>query len=401
MNHKFFSLLDTSAIVKLWFYPMLLFFTISSCQPTPVENNNSIHINVKLDSLDIQGYIYLFQMTPENLFLLDSAIVNEDKMTNFSFQPTQANDIYVIRFSPNQAITLVLDSCSQIELIIKKQPINANYKVIGSADSELMRQINAIINTHSNNFEEYYSAYRSAPKESDIKILRKQTDSLLRLNQINLYNELTKIISKNPSSLASLVGLYSKFGNERILNVELDFNLFKLVSDSLEQSKPYNLHAIALRNSIDIFIENKELIVKKEELLDIGHIFPDVSLLSLDNNVIRIRDNKANYKIIYLWKSNYSKFWEINPKLNSIYKQYKSQGLEVFAISFEEDKLAWANYCKMEKFNWINLIADPRQASIINPNDVYPRIFLLDKDCKIIGKDIDVEQVEQLILDKQ
>ena len=76
MNHKFFSPLDTSAIVKLWFYPMLLFFTISSCQPTPVENNNSIHINVKLDSLDIQGYIYLFQMTPENLFLLDSAIVN-------------------------------------------------------------------------------------------------------------------------------------------------------------------------------------------------------------------------------------------------------------------------------------------------------------------------------------
>lgn len=361
-----------------------------------IEGNN-ITINVNMEGLEFSGIIYLERMNTTRTIIIDSIMAGDISGFSFNINPKQANDIYILRFSHKQAITLVLSENDKINIIIKEQPVNTRYTISGSIDSEIMFNINRVINNHTEKYDKIYGDYRNAAAEENIDVIRATTDSLLRLNQISIYTELKQIIQSHPTSLSSLIGLYSKFGSHRILDLELDYTLFKLVSDSLSAKYPNNIHSIALQKTIKNFKIKNELIENTELLLDKGNVFPDLSLISLDNTIYNIKDNQSKVKLIYIWKSKYKKFWDTNPILISLYKSYSRKDFDVIAISFEKDKLAWSNYCSMGRFEWVNLLASPDDEATINPYGIYPRIYVLDSDFKIIAKDPDVNELESII----
>ena len=359
--------------------------------------DNFISININMEGLEFSGIVYLERMNTTRTIVIDSVLAGNISSINFNINPKQANDIYILRFSHMQAITLILTENDTVNITIKEHPINTNYTISGSFDSEIMFNINSVINNHTEKYDEIYGEYRDAAGDENIERIRATTDSLLRLNQLSIYTELKQIIQSNPTSLSSLIGLYSKFGSHRILDLELDYTLFKLVSDSLSAKYPNNIHSIALQKTIKNFKSKKELIENTELLLDKGNVFPDLSLISLDNTIYNIKDNQSKIKLIYIWKAKYKKFWETNPILISLYNSYSREDFDVIAISFEKDKLAWSNYCSMGRFKWVNLLASPDDEATINPYGIYPRIYILDSDFKIIAKDPDINELESII----
>lgn len=368
---------------------------IAACNNKEVNNKEFININVKL-STNIKSYLYLLRIEPKSSVVMDSILVNSESV-HFRIKAYQSPDIYLIRISNNQSLMLSAKTGDNIDIEINTNTIPLQYNIKNSFDSELIKKNNMLVNSAVKNFDSVYAVYRESKNVENLNVVRAKTDSSLKAIQEHLYYNLRKNIETHPSSLSSIIGLYSRFANSYIFNLELDSSLFYLISDSCINEYPNNSHTIALNNSV---VESKEILHNrqiKERLLDKGNIFKDICMLCLDESKYCIYNNAAKYKIIYIWRSQDKAFWDDNPKLKKLYNSYNRQTLDIIGISAEKDKLSWLNYCTMEGLNWINLIAEPSQIEDINPTGIFPRIYLLNKDFIILAKDPDLKEIENVI----
>jgi hypothetical protein len=378
---------------------MLILVTlfVVACNPNQKKAANTSTLEISFDSDFFNGKVHLAQLTPQSVHNIDSALVSNGQTIHFDIPLSQSPDIYLIRFSNNQSITLVLSKGETVKVQIHKSPFDLNYSVEGSEDSRIMRSINQLIINHFDLFESLYEQFRTASPKLNQDSLRQQTDTLLRQNQLQLYHSLKDSIEQYPGSLSAVIGLYGRFGKSLILDIELDYPLFLKVADSLSENYPQNTHAIALMQSVSVIKNKKKIIQERENLLSRGQLFPPIQLRSLQQKLFSLSESQSQIKIIYLWKAHTKKFWDTNPLLIELNQKYSRKQLQIIGISFETDKLEWANYCEIERMNWINLIADAETETLLNPMAIYPRIFILDSNNIILAKDLDINTLKSFL----
>lgn len=384
------SLLFKTSVLQL-----LIAVLLASCNNIKPDNTDDITVNIELNN-SFSAYLYLLRIEPNKSKIIDSVLI-DNKTINFNIKPYQSPDLYLIRLSPKQSLMFVAERGQNINLTIDPNTIPLEYNIQNSLASILIKENNALINSSALAFDSIYLNYRKTKSAVDNQYLRQKTDSCLKAIQENLYINLKRNIENHPAELSSIVALYSRFTNSFIFNIELDSSLFYQVSDSCNYLFPENSHCISLKKSVDNAKNKIKNIEIKEQLLDKGNVFKDICLTKLDETNYCIYSNTAKYKIIYLWRSKDKAFWDINPKLRDLYSNYSRQELDIIGISAETDKLSWRNYCAMEKLNWTNLIAEPPQLELINPRGTYPKIYLLDKDFKIIAKNPNIDNIHNII----
>ena len=122
-----------------------------------------------------------------------------------------------------------------------------------------------------------------------------------------------------------------------------------------------------------------------------------------------LQDSTGNYQALYSVNSPYTVlfFWDpdcghckkATPKVKAYYDKVKTKGVQIFAVCTEVEMEKWKNFIKEYKLDWIN-VADPKlQNNFRIEFDIKttPQIFILDKDKKIIAKDVLVEEVEDYL----
>ena len=129
----------------------------------------------------------------------------------------------------------------------------------------------------------------------------------------------------------------------------------------------------------------------------------------------------AKYTILYFWDSGCGHCKKATPKLKKYYEENaKSIGLEVFAVGTELELKEWKGFIKEHKLPWMNISDTPEinknawnyinkgltTLESLNFRDIYdiystPVVLVLDKDKKILGKRIGVEQIEEFISDME
>ncbi len=153
-------------------------------------------------------------------------------------------------------------------------------------------------------------------------------------------------------------------------------------------------------------------------------ILPD----STETNWISTYDIDADYTVLYFWDPNCGHCKKITPKLQTLYdKKFKPRNVEVYAIgkATGEEFGKWKKFIVDNKLTFYNVGVTPKvyKAATDTTNnqrdltkllrehttlqslnyadtwDVYstPRIFILDKDKKIIYKQVSIGQLEEII----
>jgi len=373
-------------------------FLLASCNDNSESNSDAVVINGYFTKS--QGeLIYLMELGAHSLDVIDSAIIGADGKFKFKFVPNESPELVVIRSEHfNQAITLLVKLGEEIEVEADLPSLNESYEVHNSVGSEKVHELTEIINKRMALAGGYYNQYRDNPDSLDAAILRARIDSLLKLNQVAVYNEVREFIEENPASLSSLLALYSKFGRNTILEYKYDSDLFIMVSDSLTRKYPNNSHSLKLQQKVLNFKNADQLKLEREEALSVRKRFPEIILNDIDGKVKQLSECKAKVCIVTVWVSTNKQSWDMNARLKDIYKKYHKKGMDVFAISFDTDKLAWANYCHMDRLIWTNVIGYPREKQMLNADDKMPRVFVLDADKKIIAKDPSMDQLDNLLM---
>lgn len=148
-------------------------------------------------------------------------------------------------------------------------------------------------------------------------------------------------------------------------------------------------------------------------------ILPDTT----DKNWKDFYSLKSDYTILYFWDPECGHCKKTTPKLQELYeKKLKARNVEVFAVgkATGDDFEKWKKFIKDNNLTFINVgltkslfeYAKDNAAELIrkkittleslNYHDTYdlyatPRIFLLDKDKKIIAKQLTISQLEDIL----
>lgn len=118
----------------------------------------------------------------------------------------------------------------------------------------------------------------------------------------------------------------------------------------------------------------------------------------------------ANYTVLVFWDPTCGHCKQEIPKIDSIYQaSWKQHNLTIYAVLTENVKPEWVNYVKEHQLNdWIHVYQTKemeaaevaaQKASFRQLYDVTitPKLYLLDKDKRIIAKGLDWKQMNDLL----
>jgi Peroxiredoxin len=270
-------------------------------------------------------------------------------------------------------------------------------------------------------------------KNKDIKVLKRgETDSsTITISEINIVNPTEEIIAYQKGqdvitssaliSLGSMVMLMEAqekgHSLDSIIKVkeELTQNLNKTITDYIDSSKnciattffikDYILREKSLNETKDFFNQLTEYVknsaegkalykeIEKIEKVNIGGTPDNFSLPTPDGNEISLESFRGNYLIIDFWASWCAPCLAEAPNLKKIYDKWGGKGLEILGISLdkEKDREKWINAISKNNLNWPQVSSlngwDCPIAKRFNITAI-PRMYILDKEGKIINQDI-------------
>lgn len=141
------------------------------------------------------------------------------------------------------------------------------------------------------------------------------------------------------------------------------------------------------------------------------------NLILPDTNMVwhNLYQLQSDFIVLYFWDATCGHCKKNTPKLKELYESYlKPNNIPVFAVEGELETTEWKKYLVENKLPWINVSDNPE----INKNaekyihltdlpslnfrhtydlSTYPVIYVLDKNKKIIGKKLGVDQIKEFI----
>lgn len=130
----------------------------------------------------------------------------------------------------------------------------------------------------------------------------------------------------------------------------------------------------------------------------IGQDGPNVTAQDLDGNTHTLLDKTADYIIVYLFTPSCEHCMVQTPLLIDWYKEWKNKGADVYAIAIDTDETELRDYVNKTGMPF-TYIYDSTNRSIYAKYyvNVTPELYVLNKERKIIGKNLKVFQIETII----
>ncbi|MCC6599059.1 MAG: DUF5106 domain-containing protein [Crocinitomicaceae bacterium] len=143
-------------------------------------------------------------------------------------------------------------------------------------------------------------------------------------------------------------------------------------------------------------------------------ILPDTS----EKKWISMKKTGGKYTLLVIWESTCGHCKKEVPKLLDLYHKWKDKGLVVYAVGNELENDKWKEFIKEHNLDWYNVSDTPEimkqdsATQLIYGNvttlrslnyrttwDVNstPKVYLMDKDYKIIAKQLGSEQLDELL----
>ncbi|MDI9365698.1 MAG: TlpA disulfide reductase family protein [Flavobacterium sp.] len=123
----------------------------------------------------------------------------------------------------------------------------------------------------------------------------------------------------------------------------------------------------------------------------IGKPAPDFTLQTPDNKLVSLSSLKGKYVLVDFWASWCGPCRKENPNVVNAYNQFKDKNFAILGVSLDEDKAAWQAAIAKDKLTWTH-VSDLKgwqsNAAVLYHVESIPANFLLDKDGKIIAKNL-------------
>ncbi len=218
----------------------------------------------------------------------------------------------------------------------------------------------------------------------------------VRANKLNeVYPDIDSLISKtinkdeyNQYILSYLISRYEKHADLRLeaILVYLYRNYFMVNKPDWVSTQAYDV----MKYKIERIQYNV-----------IGLIGKDLNLVDTAKNPVSIYNIDSEYKVLLFWEPECEICKDFIKQLELKYENNKSDNIQIISICTNNKEInAWKHFITEKKLPWINTIDVTNNTNI----EIYygahktPRIYILDKNNKILTKDIKPEHLYDYII---
>ena len=318
---------------------------------------------------------------------IDSAKIN--KKGEFKFKgETNVPTYYLLKFSNDKFITLLVDSMEQVTVSADFANLLRAYSVEGSPGSKLVKDLNDKLNSTRQKLDSLQSLekiYRGNPDYNGlIKQWQMSYDSVIQA-QVD-YS--TNFVMNNPFSMASILALYQKLDQQNY--VVKDLHTMRVAASALNSIYPSSEHVKALYANTVQLMKDEQNAKMQRFIAENGQNSPDIVLPNPEGTEIALSSLQGKVVLVQFWSAVDRGSRIFNPVLVEIYQKYKSKGFEIYQVSVDENRIEWVDAIDKDNLSWFNVGDMKGSIDATNKYNVksVPYNYLLDREGRIVAQNL-------------
>ena len=287
-----------------------------------------------------------------------------------------------------------------LNLIVEKGDIKINVnrdtifrsKIAGTYNNEEFQKFTLGISKLQKSVKQKLTDFEA--KNATVMTEAQKTNDTLIINRLRKeYSDIQKAIGdysinyskNNPKSFISLLIVQSLLNNP-----EYDLAFAKKSFESLDAS----LKDLKPAKKLKEFFE-------KVAATEVGEKAPDFTAKDIKGKEVSLNQSLGEkVTIIDFWASWCMPCRKENPNMVALYKEFHAKGLNIVGVSLDNDSKDWITAIAKDQLTWTH-VSNLKQwedpiAKLYNVNQI-PATFVLDKDGKIIARDINGAELRKKV----
>ena len=366
---------------------------LSSCD----SKGKTFQIKGEIISAEDQ-VLYLEHRSLAGIQMMDSVKLKKNGKFTFKESAPENPEFYQLRLG-EQVIILAVDSVETFNIEADGSNLYGTYKIEPAILNEQIKNVINMQRTAKSDISTIVAQHEN--KEIDDVTFMENVDSVLSVYK----SYATKVILGNPSSAAAYYAVFQKIDDYLIFDPydKKDYSMFGAVATSWSMYYPetartkhlyeFTMNALRVRKQQDKQSDFMNNITVTDTQL------PDISLMNVKGQKVSLSSFRGKYVLLDFtaYKSEFS--LKHNEILNKVYNKYKSEGFEIFQISFDSDTHFWKNVAV--ELPWTT-VHDPQSINSMllknyNVREL-PTAYVLNKEGDLMNRIEDFNDLDSYII---
>ncbi|WP_459213156.1 redoxin domain-containing protein [Aquimarina rhabdastrellae] len=347
------------------------------------ETKQGYQISGKAIGFEDGQTIYVNSLSSSNRpIIIDSAVVSNNSFSA-SLPLVEQKDFHYLTFKNAGGNVVYVAENTPIQMTIYKDSLRSSI-INGGKGNKLFFDYNQKKNQIAQDLQKLNNDYIIASRLKETEKLPgiREKQAALKIEQKDFRIQLAK---ENPSELMAIIALADVM-NLKLAPAKEANTVYTNLDPSVKNSRLGKLLANTISQSIGA--------------IDIGSVASDFSAPTPEGTPLSLKQAMGEITIIDFWASWCKPCRIENPNVVKLYNEYHDKGLNIIGVSLDKNKAHWVKAIEDDQLSW-NHISNLRywQEPIAKAYGVrsIPATFILDKDGKVIAKNLRGAQLDAKI----
>ena len=220
---------------------------------------------------------------------------------------------------------------------------------------------------------------------------------------VDYYRRSTRYVLEHSKSLTAVPVLFQRVNeNLPVFNQPTDGILFRSISDSLRTVYPDSRYVKALEQEAARRTNAMEISHALDQAGEVGYF--DIDLPTTDGSTRKLSESDAKVVMLYFWATTAEQKMFNMDALIPLYNEFHGRGFEIYAVSLDTDKTAWASAVRNQQLPWVNVCDTRGNASpyvgLYGLSSLPMAYFLVDGDLDGNAKVTDAASIRKYLNSK-
>ena len=271
--------------------------------------------------------------------VLDTVKVNQSGDFDYKLDIAEGKPEFIYLFHGNRQIaSLLLQKGDKVKVFT--DTLGA-YTVEGSEESLKLQKVESEYNSFMKDFRRLLDQDDQGPA--------------LSRRYISYYRDRLAYVVGNSHSLTVVPVLFQQVTPDMpVFGQPTDGILMRNICDSLKTVYPDSRYVRALEKEANRRMALLDVNNRIRDAKEVGYI--DINLPGIDGKNVSLSKSLKQVTMVYFWSSTAAgqKMFNLDA-LAPIYEQYKDKGFQIYSVSLDADKSAWATAVRNQDLPWVNV----------------------------------------------